>query len=222
MRPGDNAAAMTPQAHRHLARVDPVLRDLMRHAQRCTLRPVRGESPYQALVNAIAHQQLTGKAARTILGRLQALHPHGGLPTPEELTALPQSTLRGIGFSSAKALALHDIAQKTLDGVIPTRRTLARLGDEAIVERLVQVRGVGRWTVEMFLIFTLARPDVLPVDDYGVRNGFRLAYGLDALPRPRELAEFGRRWAPYRTTAAWYLWRAVDLHRGAADRDGGA
>lgn len=191
------------------------MRDLMRCTQRCALRPVRGESPYEALVNAVAHQQLTGKAARTILGRLQALQPHGGLPTPRELAATPQATLRGIGFSNAKALALRDIAEKTLAGVIPARRALARLDDEAIIERLVQVRGVGRWTVEMFLIFTLARPDVLPVADYGVRNGFRLAYGLDDLPGPRALAEYGRRWAPHRTTAAWYLWRAVDLHRRA-------
>lgn len=213
---GDNRGAMNPQAHRHLARVDPVMRDLMRRTQRCTLRPVRGESPYEALVNAIAHQQLTGRAAQTILGRLQALQPHGGLPTAAELARTPQATLRGVGFSNAKALALRDIAEKTLAGVIPARRALARLDDEAIIERLVQVRGVGRWTVEMFLIFTLARPDVLPVDDYGVRNGFRLAYGLDDLPRPRALAEFGRRWAPHRTTAAWYLWRAVDLHRSAA------
>jgi DNA-3-methyladenine glycosylase II len=205
---------MNPQAHRHLARTDPVMRELMRRAERCALKPVRGESPYEALVSAIAHQQLTGKAATTILGRLRALYPHGDLPTPEELAATPHAALRGVGFSNAKALALRDIADKTLSGAIPLRRTLARLDDEAIIERLVQVRGVGRWTVEMFLIFTLARPDVLPVDDYGVRNGFRLAYALDDLPKPRALAEFGRRWAPHRTTAAWYLWRAVDLQRG--------
>lgn len=209
---------MNPQAHRHLSRVDPVMRALMRRAERCALEPVRGESPYQALVSAIAHQQLTGKAAQTILGRLYALYPHGDLPAPEELAATPLATLRGVGFSNAKSLALVDVAEKTLAGVIPPRRALARLGDEAIVERLVQARGVGRWTVEMFLIFTLARPDVLPVDDYGIRNGFRLAYGRRDLPRPRELAEYGMRWAPYRTTAAWYLWRAVDLHREAARR----
>ncbi|MFO1376588.1 MAG: DNA-3-methyladenine glycosylase 2 family protein [Steroidobacteraceae bacterium] len=206
---------MNPEAHRHLARVDPVMRDLMRRAGPCTIRPVRGESPYRALVAAVAHQQLTAAAARTMLGRLRALYPHGDLPEPGELAATSLAALRGAGFSNAKSLALLDIATKTLAGVIPTRRSLARLDDEAIVERLVQVRGVGRWTVEMFLIFTLARPDVLPVDDYGVRNGFRIAYGLDAMPKPRELAEFGRRWAPCRTTAAWLLWRAVDLHRDA-------
>lgn len=209
---------MNPAAHRHLNRVDPVMRGLIRRAERCALKPVRGESPYAALVSAIAHQQLTGKAAQTILGRLYALYPHGDLPAPEELAATPLASLRGVGFSNAKTLALVDVAEKTLAGVIPPRRALARLDDEAIIERLVQVRGVGRWTVEMFLIFTLARPDVLPVDDYGVRNGFRLAYGRRELPKPRELAEFGARWAPYRTTAAWYLWRAVDLHREAARR----
>ena len=214
---------MNPEAHRHLARVDPVLRDLMRRAGRCTIRPSRGESPYQALVAAVAHQQLTAAAARTMLGRLRALYPHGDLPAPAELAATPLAALRGAGFSNAKSRALLDIATQTLAGVIPTRRSLGRLGDEAIIARLVQVRGVGRWTVEMFLIFTLARPDVLPVDDYGVRNGFRLAYGLDALPKPQELAEFGRRWAPCRTTAAWLLWRAVDLHRDAErGRRGGA
>lgn len=130
------------------------------------------------------------------MGRLRALYPHGDLPAPAELAATPLAALRGAGFSNAKSRALLDIATQTLAGVIPTRRSLGRLGDEAIIARLVQVRGVGRWTVEMFLIFTLARPDVLPVDDYGVRNGFRLAYGLDALPKPQGLAEFGRRWAP--------------------------
>ncbi len=194
------------------------MRELIRRTERCALRPVRGESPYTALVSAIAHQQLTGKAAQTILGRLRALYPHGDLPAPEELVATPLASLRAVGFSNAKSLALIDVAAKTQAGVIPPRRALARLEDEAIIERLVQVRGVGRWTVEMFLIFTLARPDVLPVDDYGVRTGFRLAYGRRELPTPRELAAYGARWAPHRTTAAWYLWRAVDLHREAARR----
>ena len=121
--------------------------------------------------------------------------------------------MRGCGFSRAKAAALKDIAAKTLDGTIPPRRALARMTDGAVIERLVAARGVGRWTVEMFLMFTLGRPDVLPVDDYGVRNGFRIAYGKRTLPKPRVLAKFGERWAPYRTTASWYLWRAVDLAR---------
>ena len=207
--------ALDPSARRHLSR-DPVMRGLMRAAGRCTLAPERGRSPYEALIRAIAHQQLTGKAASTILSRFFALYGDGRFPEPAELLATDDARLRAAGFSRAKVASLKDIAARTLDGTVPPRRALSRLRDEAIIERLTAVRGVGRWTVEMFLMFTLARPDVLPVDDYGVRSGFRLAYGLDELPRPRELAEFGLRWAPYRSAAAWYLWRAVDLHRAGA------
>ena len=203
---------MDPSARRHLSR-DPVMRGLMRAAGPCVLKPQRRRSPYEALVRAIAHQQLTGKAAETILSRFLALYDGGRFPGPAELLATGDDSLRAVGFSRAKVASLKDIAGRTLDGTIPQRRVLARLPDEAVIERLVQVRGVGRWTVEMFLMFTLARQDVLPVDDYGVRNGFRIAYARDGLPRPRELAEFGLRWAPYRSVAAWYLWRAVDLHR---------
>jgi DNA-3-methyladenine glycosylase II len=190
------------------------MRGLIRAAGPCALRPRRGVTPYQSLVSSIAHQQLTGKAAQTILGRFFALYGEGGRhPLPEELLATDDAQLRAVGFSRAKVASLKDIATRSLDGTIPSRRTLSRLPDEEIIARLVQVRGVGRWTVEMFLMFTLGRPDVLPVDDYGVRNGFRMAYGLAELPRPAELAEHGLRWAPYRSTAAWYLWRAVDLHK---------
>jgi DNA-3-methyladenine glycosylase II len=121
--------------------------------------------------------------------------------------------LRAVGFSFAKIRALRDLAGKSLDGTVPDNPTLAGMDNEAIVERLTQVRGVGRWTVEMLLMFQLGRADVLPVDDFGVRQGFKLAYGLRDLPRPRDLALFGQRWAPHRSAAAWYLWRAVDLHR---------
>jgi len=204
-------------AIRHLSR-DPVMRGLIRAAGPCPLKPLRGRSPYESLLSSVAHQQLTGRAAATILSRFRALYGEGRFPEPGELLATPLEVLRGAGFSRAKAVSLHDIAARTLDGTIPSRRDLARLPDETIIERLTAVRGVGRWTVEMFLIFTLARPDVLPVDDYGIRNGFRLAYGVAELPRPRELAGFGERWAPYRSTAAWYLWRAVDLGKSAASR----
>jgi len=186
------------------------MRGLIRAAGPCELKARRG-SPYESLLSAIAHQQLTGKVAATILGRFRALYAEGRYPTPEELLATHDDRLREAGFSRAKVAALKDIAARTLDGTIPPRRGLSRLPDERIIERLVAVRGVGRWTVEMFLMFTLGRPDVLPVDDYGVRSGFRIAYGLDQPPRPRDLAEFGLRWAPYRSSAAWYLWRAVDL-----------
>lgn len=205
------ALPMNPSARRHLSR-DPVMRRLMRLAGPCTIKPVRGRTPYEALLRAVAHQQLTGKAASTILGRFFALYA-GGPPRPEELIATSDDALRAVGFSRAKVASLKDIAARTLDGTIPDRRRLARLDDEAIIARLIAVRGIGRWSVEMFLMFTLARPDILPVDDYGIRNGYRLAYGKRSLPAPGILARFGRRWAPYRTAAAWYLWRAVDLSR---------
>jgi DNA-3-methyladenine glycosylase II len=198
---------------RHLRRVDPVMAQLIRRAGPCANKPERGIGPYQALVEAVAHQQLTGKAANTILGRFYALYGLDCCPPPEALVATPDEQLRGCGFSRAKAASLKDIAAKTLDGTIPPRRTLARMDNEAIIERLVEARGVGRWTVEMFLMFTLGRPDVLPVDDYGIRLGYRIAYGKRTLPKPKALARYGEVWAPYRTTASWYLWRAVDLDR---------
>jgi DNA-3-methyladenine glycosylase II len=198
---------------RHLRRVDPVMAQLIRRAGPCAIKPERGIGPYQALVEAVAHQQLTGKAANTILGRFYALYGLDCCPPPEALVATPDEQLRGCGFSRAKAASLKDIAAKTLDGTIPPRRTLARMDNEAIIERLVEARGVGRWTVEMFLMFTLGRPDVLPVDDYGIRLGYRIAYGKRTLPKPKALARYGEVWAPYRTTASWYLWRAVDLDR---------
>ena len=175
--------------------------------------PMSGQLRYTMGTAALMAGFLTGKAAATILSRFFALYDGGRVPEPAELLATSDARLREAGFSRAKVASLKDIAARTQDGTIPPRRRLARLPDEAVIERLVQVRGVGRWTVEMFLMFTLGRQDVLPVDDYGVRSGFRIAYGHDQMPRPRELAEFGLRWAPYRSLAAWYLWRAVDLHR---------
>jgi DNA-3-methyladenine glycosylase II len=201
------------EALRHLRRVDPVMVELIRQAGPFTLAPAPRRGPYEALVRAVAHQQLTGKVAETILGRLVVLYGGDEYPTPEQLLATPDRFLRGVGFSQAKTAALKDIAARTLDGTIPPRRSLARMKDEAIVKRLIVTRGVGRWTVEMFLMFTLGRPDVLPVDDYGIRFGYKIAYGKRTIPKPRALAKLGERWAPYRTTASWYLWRAVDMHR---------
>ncbi len=203
------------EALRFLRRSDPVMAQLIRRAGPYLVKPERGTGAYQALVQAVAHQQLTGKAARTILGRFYALYGAGGCPEPARLAETPDDALRGCGFSRAKAASLKDIAAKALDGTIPPRRALARMKNEVIIERLVEARGVGRWTVEMFLMFTLGRPDVLPVDDYGIRLGYRIAYGKRTLPKPKMLARFGERWAPYRTTASWYLWRAVDLDRDA-------
>lgn len=182
----------------------------------CALVP-NDRSPYEALLGAIAHQQVHGAAAKAILGRMHALYARAGgpprWPTPDELAATPDEALRGAGLSRSKVLAMRDVAAKTLDGTVPDLATIAELSNEAIIERLVAVRGVGRWTAEMLLIFTLGRPDVLPVDDYGVRYGFQLLHGKRRMPKPRWLAAYGERWRPHRSIVAWYLWRYVDWVR---------
>lgn len=200
---------MTTEAIDYLGRKDKVLGRLIRRVGPCTLKP-RKRSPFQALVQSVAYQQLNGTAAETIFGRVKALYPDRRFPTPEDLLETPDERLRGAGLSRAKTAAVKDIAAKTLAGIVPDACAIARWSDAEIVERLTVVRGVGPWTVEMLLIFTLGRPDVLPATDYGVRQGFALAYGRKELPHPRELLELGERWRPYRTTAAWYLWRALD------------
>ncbi len=204
-------------AQRALSRADPTLGSAIRILGPCTLKRGRG-SPYEALLSAIVHQQIHGNAAAAILGRFKALYGNR-LPSPEELIASSEAELRACGLSASKQTAMRDVAAKTLDGTVGDRRALRRLADEAIIDRLVTVRGVGRWTAEMLLMFTLNRADVLPVDDFGIREGFKLLYGLKEQPKPRVLAEFGERWAPYRTTASWYLWRYVDhvRKRGAAE-----
>jgi DNA-3-methyladenine glycosylase II len=168
---------------------------------------------FRALARAIAHQQLHANAANAILKRFVSSCGQGDFPTPEEVLAAPKRKLRAAGFSLAKIAALKDLAKKTLAGVVPERAILGKIDDDKIVERITQVRGIGRWTVEMMLMFQLGRPDVLPADDFGVRNGFRLAYGLRKMPPPRALLAFGERWRPHRSAAAWYLWRAVELSR---------
>ena len=164
-----------------------------------------------SLVRAVAYQQLTGKAAETILGRVLALYPGKKFPEPEDLLKTPDRKLRAAGLSWAKVRAVKDIAAKTIEGVVPASRALVRMTDEAIVERLTAVRGVGKWTVEMMLIFKMGRPDVWPVTDYGVRKGLALLYKMKELPTFKETLEFGERWRPHRSAAAWYLWRACDL-----------
>lgn len=196
----------------HFASTDPVLAAIVSLAGRCDVGRRRKMSVFETLARSIASQQLSGLVARKILERLQGLHG-GRFPTPAEITAADPLALRGAGFSFAKIAALQDLAAHTLDGRLPSDTALARLDDEAVIQACTAVRGIGRWTAEMLLMFTLGRADVLPVDDFGVRNGFHLAYGLKGLPRPRALLAFGERWRPYRSAAAWYLWRAVDLHR---------
>jgi DNA-3-methyladenine glycosylase II len=169
------------------------------------------ESPYESLLEAIAYQSISGKAAATIFARIRALGANGVCPTPQEILRTRKSVLRKAGLSFAKIAAAKDLAQKTIEGIVPTLEQAQKMSDEELVERLISVRGIGAWTVEMFLIFRLGRPDVLPIHDYGVQKGFALTYRKKAIPKPKELAKFGERWRPYRTVASWYMWRAVQL-----------
>ena len=200
-----NAAAL-----KHLSAADPVMRRLIREIGACELVPETHRPPFQSLVQAVAHQQLNGTAANTILGRFKKLFPARKFPRPQDLANVTDGQIRACGFSRAKILSIRDIVEKTLSGIVPATRQIVKLSDDEIVARLTEVRGVGRWTVEMLLIFQLGRPDVLPADDFGVRSGFRLAYKRRELPTPKEILAHGERWRPHRTTAAWYLWRAVD------------
>ncbi|MCP9451405.1 MAG: DNA-3-methyladenine glycosylase [Nitrospira sp.] len=198
------------EAEAHLAKVDPVMGRLIRDVGPCTLRPDRRRTLFESLARAIAYQQLHAQAAESIIRRLVAQCPGQRFPRPEQILALSEESLRAAGFSRSKIAALRDLAEKTLDGTVPAKRELSRLDDEAIIERLTVVRGVGRWTVEMLLIFQLGRPDILPVTDFGVRNGVRLVYGLRIMPTPERVRRYGERWKPHRTVATWYLWQAVD------------
>jgi DNA-3-methyladenine glycosylase II len=202
---------MTPEAVPHLIRADKILGRLIRKVGPCRLAPATRRTPFQALVRSVTFQQLNGKAAETILGRVLALFPGKKFPDPEEVLATPDESLRAAGLSRNKTAAVKDLAAKTLAGVVPDSRTIRKLSNEAILERLISVRGVGPWTVEMLLMFTLGREDVLPATDFGVRKGFALTYGLKELPSPKDLLAHGEKWRPHRTTASWYLWRAVDL-----------
>ena len=168
------------------------------------------QSPYEALMESIAYQSISGKAAATIFGRVKALGSNGRAPTPEQMLKLRRPQLRKAGLSGAKILAMKDLAAKTIAGVVPTREEAHKLSDDELVERLVSVRGIGAWTVEMFLIFNLGRPDVLPIHDLGVKKGWSVTYGKKHMPKPKELLAFGERWRPYRTIASWYMWRSFE------------
>jgi DNA-3-methyladenine glycosylase II len=209
---------MSREAIRHLRR-DPALDALIHRVGRCGLAVERDVSPYQALMRAIAYQQLHARAAEAMLGRLAAHCPDHpvGIPETAEVLALPDGALRACGFSAAKAAALRDICTHALAGTVPTRRSAMRLSDAALIEQLSTIRSVGRWTVEMLLIFTLGRPDILPVDDYGVREGYRWLHGLEKSPTPRALSAIGEAWSPFRSYAAWYLWRAAEAAKQGED-----
>lgn len=203
---------MTAAALKALKRADKSLAKIINAAGPCTLKIKKSSSPFHSLAESVVYQQLNGTAAKTIWNRVLALYD-GKLPTPDQILLTKVADLRSAGLSRAKAAAIADLAQKAKEGVIPTSRAAHKLSDIELVERLTSVRGIGPWTVEMFLIFTLGRPDVMPAADYGVRNGFAITYGLKELPKPKALLEFSEKWKPYRTYAAWYLWRAVDLER---------
>jgi len=240
-------------AIRELSLADPKLGKLIRRAGPFTLRISGGQSPFEALVESIVYQQLHGKAAATIHRRLlesfgptlaaptvgEALASIGAgapdhreavangakHPTPQQILDCPNAQLRAAGLSANKALALRDLAAKTLDGTVPTLAQIRRMSDKEIVEHLTQVRGIGKWTVEMLLIFRLGRPDVLPTSDYGVRKGFALTFGklkptdkvtpLD-LPTPAAIEKRAKKWHPWCSVASWYMWRACDLAAGKA------
>jgi DNA-3-methyladenine glycosylase II len=197
----------------HLSRVDPVLAGVVKAAGPYTMIADLTCPPFQSLARAITHQQLNGTAAQSIFKRFITACGPEPFPAPKTVLAMPAAQLRVAGLSFAKIAALKDLAAKTIEGLVPDRKKLTSLDSEEIISRLTQVRGIGRWTVEMMLMFQLGRPDILPVDDFGVRAGFRFAYGLRKMPAPKVLAAYGARWAPHRSAAAWYMWRALELKR---------
>jgi DNA-3-methyladenine glycosylase II len=201
-----------------LAEKDPLLAPLIKETQEFRVEKGAAESPYEVLVEAITHQSISGKAAATIFGRVKALGSNGRIPSPDEMLKLRKPALRKAGLSGAKILAMKDLAKKTVEGIVPTLEEARKLSDEELVKRLVSVRGIGAWTVEMFLIFRLGRPDVLPIHDLGVRKGWAITYGKKHMPAPKELLKFGERWRPYRTVASWYMWRACHKAGNAAMR----
>jgi DNA-3-methyladenine glycosylase II len=191
-----------------LTRRDTALRELVRVVGPCTMGQGRTRRPHFAeLARMICYQQLAGAAARTIHGRFEALFD--GHPTPDAVLATPDAAMRGAGLSAAKTASIRDLAVRVDAGEVRLAR-MGRLPDDEVVRELTLVRGIGRWTAEMFLMFQLGRPDVWPVDDLGVRKGYSLIYGLPDMPRARDLDPLGEPFRPYRSVVAWYCWRAVD------------
>ena len=183
---------------------------LIARSVRYNVKPGGAVRPFDALAESIAYQQLSGKAAATIWKRVRALYPKKKYLDPKLVLTTPDRKLRAAGLSRSKVAALKDLAAKTIDGTVPTARALAKMSDEEIVTRLIAVRGIGRWTVEMLLLFDLGRPDVWPIHDYGVQKGFAKTFGKRKLPKPKQLLKDGEKFRPYRSVAAWYFWRALD------------
>ena len=204
------------EAHAHLSREDKHLSALIERVGEFAFKLDECDSVFESLLEAIMHQSIAGKAAQAIYARIEALGTDGHAPTPEELLRVSKQKLRKCGLSNAKVAAVRDLAQKTIDGVVPTIEAAQKMSDQELVDRLISVRGIGAWTVEMFLIFRLGRPDVLPIHDYGVQKGWALTYRKKNIPKPKDLLKFGERWRPYRTVASWYMWRAVTLAGPAA------
>jgi DNA-3-methyladenine glycosylase II len=212
--PFDLAVAMS-----HLSAKDEKLAELISATVQFRTDESAAGSPYEALLEAIAYQSISGKAAATIYGRIKALSSNSDRPpSPEQMLKLRKSVLRKAGLSGAKVLAMKDLARKTIDGTVPTREQAMQMSDDELVRRLVSVRGIGAWTVEMFLIFNLGRPDVLPIHDLGVKKGWCVTYGKKHMPKPKELLAFGEQWRPYRTVASWYMWRAFERAGHATTR----
>lgn len=195
---------------RKLAQLDPTLKKLFARHRGLIFSPAMERSPYESLSRAIAHQQLHGKAAETILGRMLALFPGKSFPEPRDLLALTDAQLRACGFSANKTKSLKDIAAKTIEGIVPDKKKIQKMPNEDIIEQLTQIYGVGRWTVEMLLIFQLGRLDIWPVDDFGVRKGFQVWKRKKIFPSAKDIKPQGKKWAPYQTIVALYLWREAD------------
>src|SRR5256884_2235797 len=200
---------MHEEAHRCVAWTDKRLAALMATSRRYDLVPQTGVRPFDALAESIAYQQLSGKAAATIWKRVRALFPKRKFLNPKLVLETADEKFRAAGLSRSKVAALKDLAAKTIEGTVPTRRALAKMTDDEIIERLIQVRGIGRWTAEMLLLFDLGRPDVWPGHDYGVRKGFAKIFGKRKLPTPKQMDKHGRKFAPFRSALAWYCWRAL-------------
>ena len=195
----------------HLRRADPALAKIIDAVGPFGMQLKSSRSVFGALAEAIVYQQLSNKAAATIYGRIEALYPRARQGfTPAHILRTPDDRLRGVGLSRAKVLALRDLAQRVAGRVLPTLEEAHDLEDAALVERLVEVRGIGRWSAEMFLIFRLGRPDVLPLDDYSLRKAYATAFRKRALPSPQALEKHGEKWRPYRTVASWYLWETLN------------
>jgi DNA-3-methyladenine glycosylase II len=208
--PPTNLSFDLAEAVRHLSERDEQLKTLITELIPFSIDVADAQSPYEVLMESIVYQSISGKAAATIFGRVAALGENGRPPTPQAMLKIPARKLRKAGLSGAKVLAMKDPAKKAIEGIVPTHDEALQLSDDELVERLVSVRGIGAWTVEMFLIFRLGRPDVLPIHDLGVKKGWSVAYGKKHMPKPQELLKFGERWRPYRTVASWYMWRAFE------------